>query len=125
MKKREILTASRQAIYKVEYAVPVTVDSVASTGYELIDQRKIVKEGTVVDFTKQLLESNQAKVTALTTSKSGKGILLADVDITDGDAIGTALVKGIVFAERITNFTISDFTDVLGNGLIQAVSTER
>lgn len=123
--ERRNIPESRQAIYKVDYAVPVTIDSTASTGFELIGNRKIIKEGTVVDFTKQLLESNQAKVTALTTSTNGKGILLSDVDITNGDAIGTALVKGIVFAERITNLTISDTGDVLGNGLIQAVSISR
>ena len=68
---------------------------------------------------------NQTKVTAETVSAKGVGILLSDVDITNGDAIGTALVKGIVFAERITNLTISDTGDVLGNGLIQAVSISR
>lgn len=123
--ERRNIPESRQAIYKVDYAVPVTIDSTASTGFEMIGNRKIIKEGTVVDFTKQLLESNQAKVTALATPKNGKGILMADVDITNGDAIGTALVKGIVFAERITNLTISDTGDVLGNGLIQAVSISR
>lgn len=123
--ERRNIPESRQAIYKVDYAVPVTIDSTASTGFEMIGNRKIIKEGTVVDFTKQLLESNQAKVTALATPKNGKGILMADVDITNGDAIGTALVKGIVFAERITNLTINDTGDVLGNGLIQAVSISR
>ena len=123
--ERRNIPESRQAIYKVDYAVPVTINAEASKGFEMIGNRKIIKEGTVVDFTKQLLESNQAKVTALATPKNGKGILMADVDITNGDAIGTALVKGIVFAERITNLTINDTGDVLGNGLIQAVSISR
>lgn len=123
--ERRNIPESRQAIYKVEYSVPVTIDSTASTGFEMIGNRKIIKEGTVVDSQKPLLKVNQAKVTAETVSAKGVGILLSDVDITNGDAIGTALVKGIVFAERITNLTISDTGDVLGNGLIQAVSISR
>ncbi len=116
---------SRQAIYTVDYAVPVTINAEESTGFEMIGNRKIIKEGTVVDSQKPLLKVNQEKVTAKTVSANGVGILLSDVDITNGDAIGTALVKGIVFAERITNLTISDNGDVLGNGLIQAVSISR
>ena len=62
----------------------------------------------------------------LTDNTKGKGILIADIDITDGDAIGTALVRGIVFAERIPNApTIVNYNDYLGNGLIQAVSIKR
>lgn len=123
--ERRNVPESRQAIYKVDYAVPVTINAEASTGFELIGNRKIIKEGTVVDSQTPLLKENQTKVTAETVSAKGVGILLSDVDITNGDAIGTALVKGIVFAERITNLTISDTGDVLGNGLIQAVSISR
>lgn len=123
--ERRNIPESRQAIYKVDYAVPVTINAEASKGFEMIGNRKIIKEGTVVDSQKPLLKVNQEKVTAETVSAKGVGILLSDVDITNGDAIGTALVKGIVFAERITNLTISDTGDVLGNGLIQAVSISR
>ena len=123
MRKTVIDTSQKQPIYKVDYAVPVTVDKTA-TVFEVIGNRKIVRAGTIVSSTKNLTEPNQVKV--LTDNTKGKGILMDDVDITFGDAIGTALVKGIIFAERITNPpTTVDYNDYLGNGLIQAVSIDR
>ena len=123
MRKTVLDTSQTQPIYKVDYAVPVTVDKTA-TVFEVIGNRKIVRAGTIVSSTKNLMEANQEKV--LTDNTKGKGILIADIDITDGDAIGTALVRGIVFAERIPNApTIVNYNDYLGNGLIQAVSIKR
>ena len=123
MRKTVLDTSQTQPIYKVDYAVPVTVAKTA-TVFEVIGNRKIVRAGTIVSSTKNLMEANQGKV--LTDNTKGKGILIADIDITDGDAIGTALVRGIVFAERIPNApTIVNYNDYLGNGLIQAVSIKR
>ena len=123
MRKTVLDTSQTQPIYKVDYAVPVTVDKTA-TVFEVIGNRKIVRAGTIVSSTKNLMEANQEKV--LTDNTKGKGILIADIDITDGDAIGTALVRGIVFAERIPNApTTVNYNDYLGNGLIQAVSIKR
>lgn len=123
MRKTVLDTSQTQPIYKVDYAVPVTVGKTA-TVFEVIGNRKIVRAGTIVSSTKNLMEANQEKV--LTDNTKGKGILIADIDITDGDAIGTALVRGIVFAERIPNApTTVNYNDYLGNGLIQAVSIKR
>ena len=123
MRKTVLDTSQTQPIYKVDYAVPVTVDKTA-TVFEVIGNRKIVRAGTIVSSTKNLMEANQEKV--LTDNTKGKGILIADIDITDGDAIGTALVRGIVFAERIPNApTTVNYNNYLGNGLIQAVSIKR
>lgn len=123
MRKTVLDTSQTQPIYKVDYAVPVTVNKTA-TVFEVIGNRKIVRAGTIVSSTKNLMEANQEKV--LTDNTKGKGILIADIDITDGDAIGTALVRGIVFAERIPNApTTVNYNDYLGNGLIQAVSIKR
>ena len=123
MRKTVIDTSQKQPIYKVGYAVPVTVDA-AATEFEMVGNNKIVRAGTIVSSTKNLTEPNQIKV--LTDNTAGKGILMDDVDITFGDAIGTALVEGIIFAERITNPpTTVDYNDYLGNGLIQAVSIDR
>lgn len=123
MRKTVLDTSQTQPIYKVDYAVPVTVAKTA-TVFEVIGNRKIVRAGTIVSSTKNLMEANQEKV--LTDNTKGKGILIADIDITDGDAIGTALVRGIVFAERIPNApTTVNYNDYLGNGLIQAVSIKR
>ena len=123
MRKTVLDTSQTQPIYRVDYAVPVTVNKTA-TVFEVIGNRKIVRAGTIVSSTKNLMEANQEKV--LTDNTKGKGILIADIDITDGDAIGTALVRGIVFAERIPNApTTVNYNDYLGNGLIQAVSIKR
>ena len=77
--ERRNVPESRQAIYKVDYAVPVTINAEASTGFELIGNRKIIKEGTVVDSQEPLLKENQTKVTAKTVSAKGVGILLSDL----------------------------------------------
>ena len=124
MRKTTLDTSALQPIYKKEYVVPVTVSSASTVFKTTEDGRKIVKAGTIVSSTKPLTASAQPKV--LTDNTSGKGILIHDVDITLGDAVGSAMTKGTVFAERIPNApgTIN-YDDFLGNGLIQAVSGER
>ena len=124
MRKTTLDTSSLQPIYKKEYVVPVTVSSTSTAFVLTEDGKKIVKAGTIVSSTKPLTASTQPKV--LTDNTAGKGILIHDVDITLGDAVGSAMTRGIVFAERIPNApTIINYDDLLGNGLIQAVSTER
>ena len=125
MKEKILDTSTLQPIYKREYAVPVTVSASATEFETTADGKKIVKAGTIVSSTKPLTADLQA-ATVGTDNTNGKGILISDVDITDGDAVGTAMTKGIVFAERIPNApTTINYDDLLGNGLIQAVSIKR
>jgi hypothetical protein len=52
---------------------------------EVVDGRKIVKAGAI-------LPDNNA---------TAKGILLEDVDVTDGDAIGSIIEDGFVLKDRL------------------------
>ena len=52
---------------------------------ELIDGRKIVKAGTI------LPENNQ----------TAKGVLLYDVDVTNGDTIGSLIEDGFILKDRL------------------------
>lgn len=52
---------------------------------EVVDGRKIVKAGTI-------LPDNNA---------TAKGILLEDVDVTNGDAIGSIIEDGFVLKDRL------------------------
>lgn len=124
MRETIIDTSALQPIYKKDYVVPVTVLSTSTVFKTTADGKKIVKAGTIVSSTKTLTEPGRTEVG--TDNTQGKGVLIYDVDITLGNAIGSAMTKGIVFAERITNppSTIN-YNDLLGNGLIQAVSIKR
>lgn len=124
MRKTIIDTSALQPIYKKDYVVPVTVLSTSTVFETTADGKKIVKAGTIVSSTKTLTEPGQTEVG--TDNTQGKGVLIYDVDITLGNAIGSAMTKGIVFAERITNPPSKiNYNDLLGNGLIQAVSIKR
>ena len=111
MRKTVLDTSQTQPIYKVDYAVPVTVDKTA-TVFEVIGNRKIVRAGTIVSSTKNLMGANQEKV--LTDNTKGKGILIADIDITDGDAIGSslALYNGLKQLGKNVDVVIPEYSNI-------------
>lgn len=68
--------------------------------------RKIIKAGTPVGSTVNVFENRQTVLVvtntanagspAATDGKNSKGVLLHDVDVTEGDANATLVVKGVV-----------------------------
>lgn len=90
-----------------QVSVGVVVDSTAGTEDEATG-RTIVKAGTPLNG--DLTARNTAFVKAADTTNPAVGVLLHDVDVTDGDANGALLIFGFVNLERIDTTTAALIT---------------
>ena len=100
---KETAVAPSQILFNVQnqMSVGVIVDETVGTAGE--DGRKIVKAGTPLNG--DLTARGTAFVAAKDTSNPAVGILLHDVDVTDGDANGTLLIWGFVNLNRMDSTT--------------------
>ncbi|AAL97874.1 TPA: head decoration protein [Streptococcus pyogenes] len=110
MNKRKVIT-SKEILHNLDYeAISVTLDS------EKID-KKVVPAGTVLaGVSESVFKNREQKVK---TVKNGEissennicGILLTDVDLTNGDAAGSCVYRGTVNADKLADATLAkDFT---------------
>lgn len=90
-----------------QVSVGVVVDSTAGTEDEATG-RTIVKAGTPLNG--DLTARNTAFVKAADTTNPAVGVLLHDVDVTDGDANGALLIFGFVNLERVDTTTAALIT---------------
>ena len=92
--------------FSVGCIVPATMQSTANDG-----TRKIVKAGTPIKIDLSNLQTPAAAPTTDPATASGttasdmNAVLLHDVDVTDGNANGTALVFGFVNLNRVDTTT--------------------
>lgn len=100
---KETAVAPSQILFNVQnqMSVGVIVDETVGTAGE--DGRKIVKAGTPLNG--DLTARGTAFVAAEDTSNPAVGVLLHDVDVTDGDANGTLLIWGFVNLNRMDSTT--------------------
>lgn len=100
---KETAVAPSQILFNVQnqMSVGVIVDETVGTAGE--DGRKIVKAGTPLNG--DLIACGTAFVAAKDTSNPAVGVLLHDVDVTDGDANGTLLIWGFVNLNRMDSTT--------------------
>lgn len=100
---KETAVAPSQILFNVQnqMSVRVIVDETVGTAGE--DGRKIVKAGTPLNG--DLTARGTAFVAAKDTSNPAVGVLLHDVDVTDGDANGTLLIWGFVNLNRMDSTT--------------------
>lgn len=100
---KETAVAPSQILFNVQnqMSVGVIVDKTVGTAGE--DGRKIVKAGTPLNG--DLTARDTAFVAAKDTSNPAVGVLLHDVDVTDGDANGTLLIWGFVNLNRMDSTT--------------------
>lgn len=105
---KETAVAPSQILFNVQnqMSVGVIVDETVGTAGE--DGRKIVKAGTPLNG--DLTARGTAFVAAKDTSNPAVGVLLHDVDVTDGDANGTLLIWGFVNLNRMDSTTASFIT---------------
>nr|DAH73190.1 MAG TPA: Head decoration protein [Caudoviricetes sp.] len=89
-----------------QVSVGVVVDDAASVTE---NSRKVVKAGTPLSG--DLTARNTAFVKAADTTNPATGVLLHDVDVTDGDNNGTLLVFGFVNLERLDTATAALITE--------------
>lgn len=73
---------------------------IGDTGAVTVNERKILKAGTPVGGTTSILENEQAKLVKV-SDDTAQGVLLHDVDVTDGEGNGTLLVWGFVNESRL------------------------
>lgn len=88
-----------------QVSVGIVVDDAA---FVTENDRKIVKAGTPLNG--DLTARNTAFVKAVDTTKPATGILLHDVDVTDGNNNGTLLIFGFVNLERLDTTTAALIT---------------
>lgn len=102
--------APKQILFMADYHAAVGVVVSAAAGVADADTgRKIVKAGTPLagDLTE--------RTTAFTKSSTADGVLLHDVDVTDGDENGTLLIFGYVDLNKVDETVVSDLTAAKGS----------
>ncbi len=100
----------KDILYTLDDYSAITVN-VASEGIEAGDDgRKIVPAGTVIGGV--LEDMSEAAVPAEGGSGEGavaaEGILLHDVDVTSGNALGTMVVRGIIDGKKLPEAITDD-----------------
>lgn len=100
---KETAVAPSQILFNVQnqMSVGVIVDKAVGTAGE--DGKKIVKAGTPLNG--DLTARGTAFVAAKDTSNPAVGVLLHDVDVTEGNANGTLLIWGFVNLNRMDSTT--------------------
>lgn len=95
--------APKDILYILDDYTAITVN-VSATGVSAgSDGRKIVPAGTVIGGV--LADPTQGAVAAAGGSSEGavaaEGVLMHDVDVTDGDALGTMIVRGVLDGTKL------------------------
>lgn len=106
---KETAVAPSQILFNVQNQMSVEVIVNKTVGTTGEDGRKIVKAGTPLNG--DLTARDTAFVAAKDTSNPAVGVLLHDVDVTDGNANGTLLIWGFVNLNRMDSTTAGFITD--------------
>lgn len=104
-----------QILFNVQNQMAVSIkvdDGIAS--YVTENGRRIIKAGTPLSGD---LEARSTAFAAVGQSAPAVGILLHDVDITDGDANGSLLIWGFVNLDRIDATTAALITSTVKTSL--------
>ncbi|MCL6222237.1 head decoration protein [Streptococcus dysgalactiae subsp. equisimilis] len=112
MNKRKV-TTSKEILHNLDYeAMSVTLDS-STIG------KKVVPSGTVLaGVSESVFKNRKQKVKTVTNGEVSSennicGILLTDVDLTNGDAAGSCVYRGTVNADKLADTTLAeDFTEL-------------
>lgn len=100
---KETAVAPSQILFNVQNQMSVRVIVNKTVGTAGEDGRKIVKAGTPLSG--DLTARDTAFVSAKDTSSPAVGVLLHDVDVTNGNANGTLLIWGFVNLNRMDSTT--------------------
>lgn len=105
--KKTDLTGSQQILFDVsnQKSVSVIISS-STTGTQTVDGRKVLRAGTPISG------DLKARKTPMQAASSGSvvGVLLHDVDVTDGNANGSLLIWGFVNLDRLDGDTKTALT---------------
>ena len=102
-------TAPVQLLFNVQnqFSVGIKVDD---ANYVTENGRKIVKAGTPLTGNLEARETAFVKATTSSGSSNAVGILLHDVDVTEGDTNGTLLIWGFVDLNKLDTATAALIT---------------
>lgn len=99
---------------ELAFAIPVKV---TNTGVSADSEgRKIIKAGTPIGGTTNVLQNRQTALTVTNTADAAansQGILLHDVDVTDGQNNGTILIDGYVDINKLDVEVVADAQEAL------------
>ena len=103
----ETVGMGNQILFAVEHQVSVGIVVSASSGVS-VGNKKIVKAGTILsgDLGNRITPFTEAV-------DSASGVLLHDVDVTEGDANGSLLIFGFVNTNRIDSDVKEKITNEL------------
>ena len=96
-------TTPKQILFNVQNQMSIGV-IVADTGVEAVDGKKIIKAGTPVGGDTKVFTNRSTPVVVTNAALDGakaQGVLLHDVDVTNGNANGTLLIWGFVNLDRL------------------------
>ena len=105
--KKETLAGPVQILFNVQNQMSVGI-RVDDAYFVTRDGRKIVPAGTPLSGS--LETRNTAFVKAVDTTNPATGVLLHDVDVTEGDANGTLLIWGFVDLNKVDSATAALIT---------------
>ncbi|HEQ0361465.1 TPA: head decoration protein [Streptococcus pyogenes] len=106
MIKRKV-TTSKEILHNLPYeAISVTLDS-KTIGEEVVPAGTVLagKEKSVFEDRTQKVK--EVKNEDLASAKHVDGILLTDVDLTNGDAVGSCVYRGTINADKLADPSIA------------------
>ena len=109
-----------QILLNVEHQVSVGCIVKKADGVE-VGSRKIVKAGTPLKIDLNNLQTPATKADG--TANAMNAVLLHDVDVTDNNANGTALIFGFVNLNRVDSTTQGLITTAVGNATASKLIT--
>jgi hypothetical protein len=112
------LTATKQILANVELQSSVGCIVPQTLGVT-VGNKKIVKAGTPIKV--DLMNLQAAAVKADGTTAAMNAVVLHDVDVTDGDANGTALIFGFVNVNRVD----SDVADAITTAVVATGASKQ
>lgn len=118
--KKKTLTNVTQILANVDLQLSVGCIVKSNEGVA-VGTRNIMKAGTPLKIDFNNLQTPAEKADA--DSKAMNAVLLHDVDVTDGNANGTALIFGFVNVNRIDSATQSLITTAAGNATASKMVT--
>lgn len=114
------LVGPRQILANVEMQSSVGC-IVADTLGVAVGERKVAKAGTPISI--DLMDRNGTPVVAGNETVAMNAVLLHDVDVTSGNANGTALIFGFVNINRVEDDVATKITTALTNADKSALLT--
>ena len=100
--KTTTFETTKDIVIKRDYAVGCQVGDTGVTADE--SGRKIIKAGTPVGGETDVLKNRDTVLTVTNSDENGgqaQGVVDSDVDVTDGTATATLLVRGVVDLKKI------------------------